>query len=171
MVRDNFVIVLILVLLAPLSGCDASKLDGSDSLLPDASIEDLYLNNKSSIKALVEFCTSSPSVKWLGVKPTDMELSTVLSSKPDSAAVNKAKKTLSDVGAESLMCTRDWGEADYPLVSVTVPLYGAGISVSGVSKGIRFFSNVSDYVQARIKAGELKSLGDEGWYIYLSAPN
>ena len=168
MVRDNFVIVLIFFLLAPLSGCDAEKLGVSDSLPPDESIEDLYLNNKSSIRGLVEFCTSSPSVKWLGVKPADIELSTALNSKPDSAAVSKAKKSLSDIGAESLMCTRNWGEPDYPLVSVTVPLYGAGISVSGVSKGIRFFANVSDYVQVRVKAGELKSLGDDGWYIYLS---
>lgn len=168
MVRDNFAIVLVFFLLASLSGCDTKSLGGNNSLPTDASIKNLYLNNKNSINSLVEFCISNPSVKWLGVGLMDIELSTIMSLKPDSATVNKAKESLSDVGAESLMCTRDWGEPDYPLVSVTMPLYGSGISVSGVSKGIRFFPNISDYVQAKVKDGELKILGDDGWYIYFS---
>jgi hypothetical protein len=161
MVRDNFLIFLILFLLAQLAAC------GSESLPTDADIEDLYFNNKSAVEGLVDFCISNPGVKWLGVKPEAIDLSTAYNSKLDNVAVLKAQKKLADIGAVSLFCTRNWGELDYPLVSVTVPLYGAGISVSGVSKGIKFIFKNSGHVQAKVKSGKLKSLGDDGWYIFL----
>lgn len=160
-VRDCF---LVFLLLSFLTGCYAYN-----SLPTDTDIENAYFNNNSSFNALVGFCNKNPSVKWLGIKPEDIDLSSALDLEPDITSVIRAQETLLEVGSKTLMCTRDWGgEADYPLVAVTVPLYSIGISVSGVSKGIKFISRENIYVKARIESGELKSLGDDGWYIYFS---
>jgi hypothetical protein len=168
MVRGSLLNALIIFLLVLLSGCGDEKFGGSDSLLSDVSIEELYFSNKDAVKSLVDFCVSNPSVKWLGVNSERVSLSTVLNLKPDIAAVIEARNTVANIGGQSLVCSRNWQDLDYPLLAVMVSLDNIGISVSGSSKGIIYFFKFGDHVDSMIKTGSLKSLGDEGWYIYLS---
>ncbi|MDG5499643.1 hypothetical protein [Marinobacter sp. BGYM27] len=156
---------LIVLLMMVLVGCDAFSSAPSDS-----SVKYLYQKNHSVLNGFVEFCRNNPGVKWLSDGRDEIDLSTLLSAKPDPAVLSGIRNDLSNVGALSLSCTRDWSMTNYPLVAVTVPLYGVGVSVSGSSKGIMHFAHVSEFVQRKTEKGELKSLGEEGWYIY-SADN
>ncbi len=165
---NNSGLYFILIISGILFGCDTENLSIFDPMSSDENIEALFENKNDSIKKLFEFCKSNPSVKWLGTESTGIDISTALDLKPDNTDISEARRAFSDIGGEALMCTRDWSQQDFPLVSVTLPLYGSGLSVSGVSKGIKFIPIFSKNVQARVKSGELKNLGEEGWYIYLS---
>tara|TARA_R110000850_G_scaffold246338_2_gene371221 strand:- start:207 stop:719 length:513 start_codon:yes stop_codon:yes gene_type:complete len=165
---NNIIFYFIFLFFGILLGCDAENFSTFDTMPPDEDIEILFTNKNDSIKQLVEFCKSNPSVKWLGTESTGIDLSTVLAFKPENTDISEARRAFTDIGGEALMCTRDWSQQDFPLVSVTLPLYSSGLSVSGVSKGIKFIPIVSNNVKARVKSGELKKLGEDGWYIYLS---
>ena len=141
---NNIIFYFIFLFFGILLGCDAENFSTFDTMPPDEDIEILFTNKNDSIKQLVEFCKS------------------------ENTDISEARRAFTDIGGEALMCTRDWSQQDFPLVSVTLPLYSSGLSVSGVSKGIKFIPIVSNNVKARVKSGELKKLGEDGWYIYLS---
>lgn len=155
-------LALLVSLALAIQGCDS----GTHSKITDSEIKDLYHKHKASFVELVNFCKENKSVKRLGVAPGSISLSTAVSEEADEKLVEAARKNLTLVNSETLVCARDWRLRPAPLVSVTIPLEGVGLSVSGSSKGIEFIPIINDGVRRSMEEGELESLGDEGWYIY-----
>ncbi|RZM78469.1 hypothetical protein C3B51_14930 [Pseudoalteromonas rubra] len=161
MIKDKLMKVMFTVTLVSILGCDSS---GEHKPPSNDSVRIFYNQNKVRIEGFVEFCALHESVKWLGVNDID------LSSKPneniDSFSVTNTRLVMNNLGIESIFCARDYSKVNAPLVSVTLPLYNSGLSVSGISKGVKFIVFESARVKEQLKNGELAYLGDIGWYIY-----
>lgn len=131
----------------------------------DADIQRFYQENKSTLTALVEFCANHKYVKWVGRDPGHLSLTSQSNGSID-VAVSTIRKKMEDLDIQSLACTRDRSLSDPPLVSVTIPLYAVGLSVSGSSKGLKYITEEAFNVRARVDSGELRALEESRWYIY-----
>ncbi|MCG7537888.1 hypothetical protein [Pseudoalteromonas sp. OOF1S-7] len=161
MIQDKLMKVMFAVILVSILGCDSS---GENNPPSNDSVRNFYTQNKVHIESFVEFCALQERVRWLGVN--DIDLSSKSDANLDDFSVANTRLVMTDLGIESMFCARDYSKINAPLVSVTLPLYNSGLSVSGVSKGIKFIVVESARVKEQINNGELTHLGDTGWYIY-----
>lgn len=155
--RNVFVVVSLCLLI--ISGCERNAAP------PTAlDIELFYHDNRDALISLVAYCVDHESVKWIGDDQGEIDLVVRDSRESDAAQLRRTMKRLR---VESISCTRDWSTSSRPLVAVTIPTYTAGLSVSGLSKGLKYLSEHAKNVQLRTERGELKAIGD-GWYVYIS---
>jgi len=115
---------------------------------------------------MVDFCSENISVRRLGLTRKKVKFSRSRSEVPSDSMLSEMQNKLQKLGAKSLICTRDWSLAVAPLVSVTIPLYNSGLSVSGNTKGITYLKVMNSVTREQIKSGELILIDKSGWYIY-----
>ncbi len=174
MIQNRFISLSVLIFFSlVVVGCSAGegvpRILGDDTDKPlDEDVRILFVDNKMIVLSLLDFCKNNVGVKWLGFELDAVDLASTVTTIPTSNTLNLAREKLEVLGAEALMCTRDWSVTDSPLVSVTLPLHGAGLSVSGAGKGIRYLKDSTSVVKDKIEKGELKALDSKGWYIYSS---
>lgn len=161
------------IILFYLIGCDISgatpRLLGEEGPKPsDEEMKIFFFENMPDILSVRDFCMNNLGVKWLGIESGDVEVAGSVKATPDVELLHEVRESLKFLGAEVLICTRDWSLPSIPLVSVVLPLYSSGLSVSGSRKGYRYIVNLNASVKAKIQSGELIVLGEKGWYIYSS---
>lgn len=141
----------------------------SDDQIPtDKSIRDFFAIYRQEMEEVVRVCKVNSNIRWIGANNDELSFYQKSGEYNQLIGVESARSILNRHAIRSLSCSRNRISPDKPLISVTIPLYSSGISVSGYSKGIRFFPNVLPAMETSLELGKLSKLNVSGWYIYRS---
>lgn len=156
----HYYLVCILAGMLSLVACDVSPPEPSDE-----EIKLFFSKHVSELEGLIAFCEQNPEVRWFGAEMGQIDIVKLIPENPDMAARAKAWGMMDRLGLRSLVCARDWGADNTPLIAVSFSIWAVGIAVSGRGKGLTYLFEVRPYVDGYIASGEYRALGKEGWYI------
>lgn len=157
--------ILVLISFIILIGCGR----GNNGAVPtDGEVEVFYKSNVVKLTSFVQFCADHKSVKWVGQNLHDIDIALHDNDAVPEETLKQLHRKMQELEVESFSCSRNWSERGHPLISVTIPLYTIGLSVSGSSKGLKYLTENAQSVQSRVDTGELRAIGDGGWYIFLT---
>ena len=148
--------------LASLSMCACG---GDISPPSDTAVLDFFKQNRAEVYSFVQFCEENTDVRVIGESPGETT-GAWSSAYPEDTAVESIRALMNKMNVKALSCTHDGSLPTTPLISVVIQLYRKGTSFSSTMSGIIFFTTDGSHIEDAQKRGELKSLGEQGWYMY-----
>lgn len=156
--------VLLLLVALALSGCGFIP----DQEPTDDELRAFFTKHQYSLERLVEFCINVPMIRWIGLDKYDLynrQIDTGINFE-NAERVMTTQGVMRDLQVESMACARNFSLPDAPLVAVTIPVFNAGLSIGGRSKGFRYLTEHAVILDEHIISGKLILIDQPNWYIY-----